>query len=593
MRLQVSKSKNAESFYIIKSFRDKESRKATSKVVEKLGTRKELEEKLGTDVDLVLWGRERARELTRKEKEQSRKVLVSYSPTKQLESGVRTVYNGGYLFLQHIYHELGLDKICKEIQSRYEFEFNLDSILSRLIYGRILFPASKRATLELSKTLIEKPDFETHQIYRGLEVLCKENDSIQASLYKNSKEVTERKTKILYFDCTNFYFEIAEEDDTRKFGRSKQHQPRPLVQMGLFMDAEGMPLAFCMEDGSKNEQLTMKPLEKKILKDFGLSTFCVVTDAGLSSLANRKLNTTKTRKFITTQSVKKLKGHLRKWALDSSGWQLEGVEGVFDLSEIDEQLHSDSVDKTLARNIRDRTFYKTRMMKEKDPATKKYFEQRIIVTFSFKHRNYQRKIRQGQIERALKAITNGSSKLDKKNQNDYRRLIKKTTITPEGEVAKKTVFTIDEETIAKEETTDGFYALCTSLEDCDVSGILKVSARRWEIEESFRIMKQELKARPVHLSRKQRIQAHFLTCFIALLVFRITEKKLGLNYTCPQIIDTLKSMDFEEVRGEGYRPLYTRTEVTDALHDAFGFRTDFEIVPGKEMKRIIKQTKNR
>lgn len=593
MRLNIVKSKNSESFYITKSYRDKKTKKTTSKIVEKLGTRLELERMLGEDVDIIEWGRARARELTEAEKTSSRKIMVGYDPSKQIEAGVQRLKGGGYLFLQDIYHELGLHNICKGIADSRDFTFDLDAILSRLVFGRILHPTSKSATTEFSKTLIEDAGFDNHQVYRALEVLYAENDAIQSALYKNSEALLARKTKILYFDCTNFFFEITEQDEFREFGHSKQHQPRPLVEMGLFMDAEGIPLAFSMNPGATNEQITMTPLEEKILKDFELSKFIVCTDAGLSSLANRKFNSQGERQFITTQSVKGLKKHLKTWATDPSGWQIFGSDRLYDIDEVAALLASEETDPFLRDTLYQKTFYKCRRIKEKDPKDATYFEQNFIITFSFKYRAYQRAIREGQIERALKALSSPTSKLDKKSQNDYRRFIKTIAHTDEGEICEKVHYSINEETITKEAAFDGFYGLATSLDNSDIEGIIAVSQRRWQIEECFRIMKHEFKARPVFLSKEERICAHFLTCFIALLVYRILEKNLGDIYTCTQIIETLAGMLFEEIKGEGYRPLYVRTDITDALHDAFGFRTDYEIISNRDMKKIIQKTKRR
>lgn len=593
MKLTVSKSKNSESFYITKSFRDPKTGRSTAKVVEKLGTRAELEEKLGHNVDVVEWGRARARELTAAEKEASRLVTRSYSPTKRIEPGCRKLYSAGYLFLQAACAEAGLDGICKDIAGRHNFTFDLSQILTRLVYGRVLEPSSKRATCSFANTLIEQPGFDAHQIYRALEVLAQENDFIQAELYKNTAKTMRRKTGILYYDCTNYFFEIEQEDDFRRYGPSKEHRPNPIVQMGLFMDADGMPLAFNLFAGNESEQTSMTPLEEKIAQDFNLSKFVTCTDAGLSSLANRRFNTQGERRFITTQSIKKLKSHLKTWALDPSGWSAKGVSGVFDLSKIVETYDTGEDPKAISA-LANRTFYKRRRIKEKDPQSEGgFFEQELIVTFSLKHRDYQRRIRNAQIDRALKAMEGDSSRMMRKGANDFRRLCKMTSVTTEGELADENVWTLNEQAVAEEERYDGFYGLCTSLEDDDVEGILAVNARRWEIEECFRIMKTEFKARPVYLSKQERIRAHFLTCFIALLVFRIVEKKLNADYTCEQIIDTLRSMQMEQIRGEGWAPVYERTEITDALHDAFGFRTDYEIVTNASMKKIIRQTKNK
>ena len=575
MTLSKSESANATSLYMTKSVRV--NGVPTSKVVEHLGTIAELREKLG-DRDPLEWAREYVKEQTRLEKEGRREIIVKYSPAKLIQKDSRRLYSGGYLFLQRIYHDLGIDKICKKISEKYKFEYDLDAVLSRLVYGRVIFPASKLATYELSKKFFEQPRFDIQHVYRALEVIGEETDYIQAELYKRSTKVVKRMTGVLYFDCTNYFFEIEQEDGLKQYGYSKEHRPTPIVQMGLFMDGDGLPLAFSIQEGNTNEQTTLKPLEKKILSDFELSKFVVCTDAGLSSVANRKFNDIGDRAFITTQSVKKLKKFLKEWALDPNGWLLSGEASgkkkLYDLADIDEAEHKES------------TFYKEQWINEDK------LEQRLIVTYSIKYRDYQRRIRDGQIGRAVKLIETNPTKLKKANQNDYKRFISKVSATDEGEVAENDFYFIDTQSIADEEAYDGFYAVCTNLED-DVAEIVKVNHRRWEIEECFRIMKHEFKARPVYVKRDERIKAHFMTCFISLLIYRILEKKLGEMYTCSQILSELRDMNYLEVIGEGYAPAYTRTDLTDAIHDAFGFRTDYEILTHSHMKNIFKATKSK
>lgn len=569
MRLQISKSKNASSLYVTKSIYV--NGVSTSKVVEKLGTYDELKEKLNGE-DPIEWAKAYVAELTRKEKEEKREVMVRYSPAKQIDKDEQKTFNGGYLFLQQIYHQLGLSKISKVISDKYKFTYNLDSVLSRLVYSRIIFSASKLATCEQSKLFMEKPEFELQHVYRSLEVLAKESDYIQSELYKNSLKICDRNKGILYYDCTNYFFETEQEDGLRQYGVSKEHRPNPIVQMGLFMDGDGFPLAFCINKGNTNEQVTLKPLEKKIISDFGLSRFVVCTDAGLASVANRKFNDIQDRAFITTQSIKKLKASLREWALDPTGWKMSGSDVLYDLTELNEDSNLDL------------TFYKERWIKEKD------LEQKLIVTFSTKYQKYQQSIRNRQVERAQKVIDTNPGKLKKCNSNDYKRFISKSHCTENGEVAENESYSIDTDLIAGEAAYDGFYAVCTNLDD-DASAIIKVNQRRWEIEESFRIMKSEFKARPVYLQRDDRIEAHFTTCFISLMIYRILEKKLGEKYTCHDIVTGLRDMNFFEITGEGYLPTYTRTDLTDDLHDAFGFRTDYQIVNTKQMKKIFKDTK--
>ena len=569
MRLSISKSKNSVSLYVIKS--TYENGVPSSKVVEKLGTVAELESKLNGQ-DPIEWAKEYIAELNRKEKEGKREIIVKHSPSKIIAKDEQRSFNGGYLFLQQIYNGLGLDRICDTISKKYKFTFDLNAILSRLLYARIIYPSSKKATFQLSAKFIEQPNFELQHIYRALEVIAAETDFIQSTLYANSLKYSKRNTGVLYYDCTNYFFEIEQEDGLKQYGISKNHQPKPLVQMGLFMDGDGIPLAFNINKGNTNEQVTMKPLEEKILSDFNLSKFVVCTDAGLASEENRRFNDRGTRAFITTQSIKKLKKYLRSWALDPKGWTCPEDNKIYDISKLDENKYHDTV------------FYKERWIKESD------FEQRLIVTYSLKYRNYQRTIRNSQIERAQKLIKSNSVKLKQCNPNDYKRFIVKTSCTADGEIAKRTIYGIDKELIEKEEAFDGFYGVCTNLDD-DVSAIIKINRRRWEIEECFRIMKSEFKARPVYLSRDDRIEAHFTTCFLALVIFRFLEKKLNEKYTASELVQGLTNMNFLEIKGEGYVPTYTRTDFTDDLHEAAGFRTDYQIVSSSTMKNIFKMTK--
>ena len=573
MRLQITKSANAECFYVVKSVY--EDKKRTNKVIEKLGNLDEVKEK-AAGKDPYLWAKEYVLELNRLEKEGTEPPVISkFIPSKLQARNLQTSYDCGYLFLQKIYHELGLNKICADISKRYKFEYDLDNILSRLIYGRILNPTSKLGTMEFSKKLLEQPKFELHQIYRALEVLAKENDFIQSELYKNSLKLSKRNDRILYYDCTNYFFEIEEEDDFRKYGHSKENRPNPIVQMGLFLDGDGIPLAFCLAPGNTNEQTTLKPLEKKIIHDFENASFVVCTDAGLSSTANRRFNNISGRAFVTTQSIKQMKDYQKEWALSDDGWKLPQSSTEYRLSDI---LGSEE----LFEAYRDKTFFKERWINENG------IEQRFIVTFSIKYMLYHRQLRERQLQRAIKMIEKPAS-LSKSRQTDPKRFIKTTAATNDGEIAEKKSYSIDEDKYLDECRYDGFYAVATNLED-DAESIVRINSRRWEIEESFRIMKSEFDARPVYLSREDRITAHFLTCFLALTIYRYLEKKLEAKFTCNEILSTLQEMQLRKIDSSGYIPVYTRTEITDKLHETFGFRTDYEIVTSKMMKKILKVT---
>ena len=590
MKLTVSKSKNSASFYVQKSIR-KPNGSVTTVTIEKLGNLEQVRTKAG-GTDPYVWAQEYVNELNRKEYEEQKEIIVSYSPSKLLKKDVQKSFNCGYLFLQKIYYSLGLHNLCKTISSRHLFEYDLNDILSKLVYTRILYPSSKLAADRQAASFLEKPSFELHDIYRALSVLAKESDFIQAELYKNSQNVIERRKDILYYDCTNYFFELEEADELRRYGKSKQHQPLPLVGMGLFMDYDGIPLAFDIYPGNKSEQPTLKPLEKKIIKDYGLDQVIVCTDAGLSSKTNRKFNDLsiggeRVRSFITTQSVKQLPAYLKDFSLAASDWHLLGDSRTYNIDELDENEYYDKI------------FYKDRWIKEDLSGRKmregaKPLEQHLIVSFSFKYKNYQRKIRQGQIDRAQELIKSGRYKQRPKNQNDPHRFIARNVMTEDGEACTKEIPYLNTDMIAEEEKYDGFYAVCTNLDEVGVDQIIRINKKRWEIEECFRIMKTEFKARPVYLRREDRIKAHFLTCFLALFIFRILEKKLDEKYTCERIIKTLREMTMYRP-GEklGYLPSYTRTDLTDALHEVAGFRTDYEILTDISMKRVIRDTKKK
>lgn len=575
MRIRKTKTKNTEQYAIIQDIT--KNGKRTTKVYENIGNYDKLKLRAG-DEDPIVWLNNYVKELNEKSKVNQLPIIIKKYENRQIEKGEHFLFNGGYLFLQDIYYGLELDKICGKIESKYQFKYNLNSILSNLIYGRVIYPASKFKTKELCKNFLEQPILEYNHILRALEVISKESDFIQSQLYNNSDKYMKRNNKVLYYDCTNFFFEIEEEDDLRKYGKSKENRPNPIVQMGLFMDGDGIPLSFDITPGNTNEQITLKPLEKKIIDEFNISNLVVCTDAGLASMANRKFNNTNLRKFITTQSIKKLKEHLKNEALDlTKGWKIPGSDKTYDISKL-------RTDEDLMEQFKDRTFYKERWINEDG------LQQRLIITYSVKYQEYQRHIRNNQIERAKKIIEKNPKKIGKAKQNDPKRFINVINTTTEGEVAKETYYSINQSVIEEEAKYDGLYAVCTNLED-SVEEIVKVNHRRWEIEESFRIMKSEFESRPVHLSREDRIKAHFVTCFLALVVYRFLEKKTDERYTAPELLETLRNMNFYKEKNDGFSPAYTRTDITDLLHEKFDFRTDYEIITEKNFEKIFKQTK--
>lgn len=574
MNLHISKSKNSESFYIAKSY-VKANGSTTSTIVRKLGTLDQLIAEHGpTRDDVLAWAKQEVKTETEKYKKEkeAKTVLVPFHADRHLDYEKQVFFRGGYLFLQSIYYQMHIDKICRKLKTKYKFKYDINAVLSDLIYARILEPSSKRSSFKAASEFLERPSYELHDVYRALDVLGNECDLIQSEVYKNSHFLGTRNDKVLYYDCSNYYFETEQEDGSKKYGKSKEHRPNPIIQMGLFMDGDGIPLAFSLFPGNANEQTSLKPLEKKVLNEFGCQKFIYCSDAGLGSEDIRAYNHMGERAYIVTQSIKKLKKEEKEWALDKKGFKRVSDDTPVDIT----RLPAD--DKGL--------YYKD------EPYTTKKLHQRLIITYSPKYALYQKTIRDRQVERAGKMLDSGNTKKNRKNPNDPARFIGTAAATKEGEAAFIHHY-LDESRIEEESQYDGFYAVCTDLLDDEVSGILKVSEGRWQIEECFRIMKTDFSARPVYLQDENRIKAHFLICFLALTVYRFLEKKLDSKYTCEELLDTLKAMNFVEVQEQGFIPAYKREPITDDLHDACGFRTDYQFITKNKMKTIQKKSKGR
>ena len=594
-RLRATKSKGINYYSIIEDYY--RNGKRTTKTLVTLGSdNKVLQLASQNNVDVKTYldnylNKYNKEHHTVKEPEE---VIIKKYSNKLIPKNVTNKFNIGYLFLKDIYYSLKIDKIIKYISKKYKFEFDLNEVLANLVFSRIIYPSSKLKTYELSKKFIETPKYDINNIYRGLTYLNNELDYIQKEIYNNSKSVVNRDTRIMYFDCTNYYFDINEEDDLRKYGKGKDHKPNPLVGMGLFMDGNGLPIAMNIFPGNKNETTKLIPLQEKIIKDFDLENkkTIICTDAAMCTDDIKYFNIQDGRSFVITQSIKKLKEDYKKEVFKDEGWRIiDDLRNTYKLNDI---LNDDSKRQEHYETI----FYKI-IKTETD-----HVVQDLIVTFQIKYRDYLRNVRNGQIERAKKKI--GSTEKGEKiklsvNPNDYRRLIKEEVSTTPKKKAKKEdnslneeskkekyfyTYSIDEEIIKEEEKYDGYYGITTNLVG-DIQDILNISKNRWEIEESFRILKTDFDSGTIHLSREDRITAHFLTCFISLLIYRILENKLDYKYTNSKIIEKLRNMEVYEEKGAGYSPAYVRDDLSDTLHEIFGFRTDFEIISYENFKKIF------
>ena len=575
MYVSITGNKGNQDVYIKQSYR-KDNGKTSSRIYKKLGKYNTLLEQFsGNEKELMDWAKKEAEKETLAYNQQKEKVSLSLSPLARIPLDEERVFNIGYLFLQKICSELRIDNICRNIRNHHKFSYDFHAILTDLIYARILAPSSKLSSYKYCHSLLEPPKYSLQDLYRALSILAEESDFIQEELYKNSNFIHPRNSKILYYDCTNYYFEIEAEDGIKKYGKSKEHRPNPIITMGLFMDADGIPLAFDIFPGNQNEQLTLKPIEKKVIKDFNCSEFIFCSDAGLGGKSNRFLNSFGNRSYVITYSLKKMKKEERELALLPTQFKVPGSNKLIDLRTLDDS---------------DPKVYNTIYYKEY-PLVTGDMDETVIITYSPKYKAYQSKIRNAQIDRAKKMIQSSDKTRKGKGSNDPARFIQRTSVTEDGEIAQKNIYQLDEAKILEESMYDGFYAVVTNLEG-DIREFININKQRWEIEENFRIMKSEFEARPVFVRREDRIKAHFLTCFISLLVYRLLEKKLGEEFTCSQILETLRNMNVTLLsKDSGYIPSYKRTKITDKLHSSFGFRTDYEFIRKSTMRTIIKETK--
>ena len=571
MRLHIRTINNYSYYSIIKDYTNINGKRST-KIFEKLGNQRQVEDRFGKN-NTIEKIKEYINDLNSDDKNEL--VKLELNSSKRINKEKRN-FNIGYLFLEKLYNDLKIKDICNKIQSNYKFEFDLNEVLSYLVFARIIYPSSKLETFKQCQNFIEQPTFKLHDEYRALSYIANNVDLIQESLFINSKNVIKRNSKVIYYDCTNYFFEIDEEDDLRRYGISKEHRPNPLIGMGLFMDGDGIPLSFNIYPGNQNEQKTLIPEESKIINDFKLDDTKVIlcTDAGLVSDDIKKYNIKDGRGFVITQSLKKLKEEYKEQVFDKKDWRLPGdLKHLYNLEEIENN-------EDLRKKYYDSLFYKIIQTETKSA------KQDTIVTFCFKYFDYNRNIRNSQIERAKKNINLNNVTRKGKNQNDPNRFIEEINSTSNGEVANEKTYSINEDLIKEEEKYDGYYALSTNLTG-NIDDILKITKGRWEIEESFRIMKSDFLARPVNLSREDRIKAHFMTCFIALLIYRILEKKLDYKYTTKEILDTLRNMNVTELKGNGYIPSYERTNITDFIHEKYNFNTDTEVITYKKIKKIF------
>ena len=644
MKATFGTTKKGTWAYIQKSVRI--DGKSTTKTVKRLGLLEDIRRKHGCR-DPRQWVKDLAARMTEEEKAGRESISVDFHPGETVGKGELPLRAGGDLMLQPLYSRLGLGRMCAEIMKTTKAGFDLDEILRTLVTGRLLFPCSKQRTLQKAQGLVRPPKFGEADMYRALSLLSGHIDDIQAGVYASSAGFMDRRDKVIYYDCTNYYFEIEDNDadkvdletgelvaGLRKRGKSKEGRPNPIVQMGMFMDMDGIPLAFVVFPGNESEQTTLRPLEETLRRKFGLTEFVVSTDAGLASEDNRRYNMSQGRGYICVQSLPSLPEADRRAAVDPRGWRL-GYCADKEKARLLHEKHSRdgglyNLDELLGDSgaagplLRQTTFYKEILVdktvrvcnpqwleaRKKDPGAapvdargrrirhwiKSTRAERVIVTYSHDFALYLRHKRAERLAAARKIVARGQAN-PRRSQQSPLNYIETIHKTDDGQTAVRTEMVIKDSVLEQEEMLDGFYAYATSLDD-EAALVLKARSFHHEIEHLFRTTKTHLDARPVYLSRQERIRSHFLVCFLALLLLKLLQKQLTDAFpeayreqplTVDWLIDTLQNLRFGQIQGQGYVPMFQRTSLTDQLQELAGVEVNKQIITKAAMNAFYRK----
>lgn len=610
MKLYYDKRLKDPTYYIQQGFRN--GKKTTTKNIKRLGKHSEL--LLITD-DPLEYAKNEVKKMNEEYRSGRSEFIVTMDFNERIPStdspcSNSTSLNIGYLYLKDIYAKLNLSDFFKSVSSDRKITYDCNKICQFLTYARILDPASKYGTYDKLDTYYEKPQVEYQHMIRFLDILDRNSDKYLKHLFDNSENIVKRDTSVMYYDCTNYFFETEKPDEEivdevtgeiilglRQFGISKENKTSPIVEMGLIMDSRGIPISMCIHPGNTNEQLTAVPLEKEVIRMTGNKKFIYCADAGLGSYNIRKFNDMGGRAYIVTQSVKKLGQEIKNIVFNDSNYHLLSNDDAITLKEMrtfdkkdanNLSLYNDFAYKVIPTNTAmDTGLYEEKVYKNgrtKKVKTKGTLHQYIIVTFSRKMMEYQRTIRERQLERAKKLLRLKDPEKIKKGPNDIRRFLKNTS----SDTAN---YVLDMDKIHEEEKYDGFYAVATNLDD-SAKDILAVAQNRYKIEDCFRIMKTNFDARPVFLRKPERIRAHFLICYTALLIYRLMECKLDDNLThvtTSNLIKTLRNMNVVNMDDMYYKSIYSGSQALDALERCFELQLNRKYYRPSDLNKIVKK----
>ena len=501
---------------IVHGFRDKEG-KTRQKTIQTLGYLDELKKEYD---DPVAHFKKITKELDQTRKKENSAIHLSIHPQSSLPVGTDNRKNFGHVAFSYLYHELELDYFINNRRRYTKAEYNHNAIFKLLIYSRLLKPSSKKKAFEHRNLFFDKMDFSLENVYRALTFFNKHKDEMLLSLHKRVSTLYGRDTSLVYYDVTNYYFEIDKQDDMRRKGVSKEHRPDPIIQMGLFMDTDGIPLTYGLYPGNMLDKQTLIPMIRKIRKDYEIGRIIIVGDKGMMAGNNIRQILLDKNGYVLSYSIRGANAAFKEYVLEEDGYRI-GSEGFKIKSRI------------YPREITVSTL--------KDKKQKVRIQEKQVIFFSQKYADKAKADREGALRKAKHLISSPSA-YNRSTTHGAAKYVKNLTFsTDSGEVLQdaKHILFFDNERLSEEEKYDGYYAIVTSEVDTEDEKIIEMYRGLWKIEESFRIIKSDLKTRPVYVSSKDHIEAHFLTCFVALVLARLMEKKLDRKYSVTAILESL------------------------------------------------------
>ena len=570
LKKSTSKKSGRTHLSIVNGYWDSDCKQSRTKTIQTLGYVDELSKEYD---DPIAHFEKIVAEMNEEQKKNDSIATININLKEQLSKNTSNKKNFGYAAASKIYHELEIDKFLVNRQRHLNIDFSLNNVMKLMVFSRLLYPCSKKKTFENKDLFFENSDFSIDDVYRALTLMNKHRDAIQLFIYDHIKEQYGRNTEIVYYDVTNYYFEIDEPDELRRKGVSKEHRPDPIVQMGLLMDTFGMPIAYKLFKGNDNDCTTLLPVLKEIRKDFNLGRIIVVADKGLNTGENIYYNLKRGNGYVFSQSVRRANKELKAYVLKDNGYTWYG----------DEYKKKSRIN---PREIE---------VMENGEKVKKTIEEKQVIFYSKDYDKRAKAEREPALQKARELIKD-PSKFKQSNSYGAAKYVKNINFDKEtGEIiTTKGILSFDDKKLKEEEMLDGYYAIVSSELQLSDDRIIDIYRGLWKIEESFKITKSDLEARPVYLSREDRIQAHFLICFIALVIARILQHRVENQYCVSRILESLGNVCCS-LTEENYYKFEHRDDVTDAIGNALGIDFTRKYMTFGEIKKNlgdVKKVKN-